>query len=91
MRKSVDVVVELVTRLSESGKEISQESPLIGDGGCLDSMALVELCLALEDHARELGFDFDWSSEKAMSRSQSMFRSSLALANEFDHQHRNST
>ena len=36
-------------------------------------MKLVELCLALEDKAVDLGFEFDWTSEAAMSRSRSLF------------------
>jgi acyl carrier protein len=62
---------------------ISEDTALIGDGSALDSMKLVELCLALEDMASELGFAFDWTSETAMSRSRSMFRTAGALANEF--------
>jgi hypothetical protein len=46
-------------------------------------LTLVELCLSLEDIAAELGFDFDWTSESAMSKSRSMFRTAGALANEF--------
>jgi hypothetical protein len=46
-------------------------------------MKLVELCLALEDIAGEIGFAFDWTSETAMSRSRSMFRSAGSLATEF--------
>ncbi len=62
------------------------DSPLIGEGGLLDSMKLVELCLLLEDLGAELGFDFDWTSDTAMSRSRSMFRTPAALAAEFEAQ-----
>ena len=62
---------------------VVDDTALIGDGSVLDSMKLVELCLALEDIATELGFDFDWTSETAMSRSRSMFRTAGALASEF--------
>ena len=62
---------------------ISEDTALIGDGSVLDSMKLVELCLALEDMAGEQGFDFDWTSETAMSRSRSMFRTAGSLASEF--------
>jgi hypothetical protein len=47
---------------------------LIGKEASLDSMKLVELCLALEDKAGDLDFEFDWTSEAAMSRSRSLFR-----------------
>lgn len=65
---------------------ITNDTPLIGDGRVLDSMGLVELCLRLEDKARDLGFEFDWTSEEAMSRSRGMFRSVGALQDEFSRQ-----
>jgi hypothetical protein len=46
-------------------------------------MKLVELCLALEDMAVEIGFEFDWTSDAAMSRSRSMFRTAGSLVAEF--------
>lgn len=55
--------------------------PLIGYGCVLDSVRLVELCL--EDLAGEHGFEFDRTSEAAMSRSRSIFRNAGALADEF--------
>ncbi len=63
--------------------ELSDETPLIGDGKALDSMNLVELCLVLEDLAFDLGFEFDWTSDSAMSKSMSMFRTAGSLADEF--------
>ncbi len=58
------------------------KSPLIGESH-LDSMNIVSLCLRLEDIAEDQGFEFDWTSEKAMSQSKSMFRSVESLAEEF--------
>jgi hypothetical protein len=58
-------------------------TPLIGDASVLSSMKLVELCLALEDLAEEMGFEFDWTSESAMSSSRSMFRTAGSLSEEF--------
>jgi hypothetical protein len=46
-------------------------------------MKLVELCLELEDKAGDLDFEFDWTSEAAMSRSRSLFRTVASLAEEF--------
>jgi hypothetical protein len=40
----------------------------------------------LEDLAEDRGFEFDWTSETAMSKSHSMFRSVSALAEEFCNQ-----
>lgn len=63
--------------------EISDATPLLGDGSVLDSMKLVTLCIALEDIAADYDFDFDWTSEAAMSRSRSMFRTAGSLVEEF--------
>lgn len=62
---------------------VTDDMPLIGSQSMLDSMKLVELCLALEDMATETGFEFDWTSDTAMSRSRSMFRTAGSLASEF--------
>ena len=59
---------------------------LIVGESLLDSMKLVEVCLVLEDLADEHGFEFDWTSKTAMSKSQSMFRNVTALAGEFANQ-----
>lgn len=62
---------------------VADDMPLIGGESVLDSMKLVELCLALEDKAADMGFEFDWTSDAAMSRSRSMFRTAGSLAAEF--------
>jgi acyl carrier protein len=63
--------------------QINDDTPLLGDGSVLDSMKVVTLCIALEDFAADLDFDFDWTSDAAMSRSRSMFRTAGALVAEF--------
>jgi acyl carrier protein len=77
------VFAAITALLEDKSIAITDDSQLIGGSGLLDSMKLVELCLALEDQASELGFEFDWTSEAAMSRSRSMFRTAGALAAEF--------
>ena len=67
---------------------IDEETSLIGDDHVLDSLGLVELCLRLEDAAAEEGFDFDWTSDAAMSRNRSMFLTVATLASEYDRQRR---
>jgi len=62
---------------------VNSHTALIGDGSVLDSMKLVELCLLLEDKAAQCGFEFDWTSDIAMSKSRGMFRTAGALAAEF--------
>lgn len=62
---------------------VTDDTPLLGGDSALDSMKLVELCLALEDKAASMGFEFDWTSDAAMSRSRSMFRTAGSLTTEF--------
>lgn len=73
----------MAATLEDSSITVSEDTPLIGDDSALNSMKLLEVCLSLEDIAAELGFEFDWTSEAAMSKSRSMFRTAGALANEF--------
>lgn len=67
-----------------SGLELSQvndETRLIGSNAVVESQGLVELLLAMEDFAEdELATSFDWSSDSAMSRSRSLFRTVGTLA-----------
>ena len=72
--------------LDDKSQIVNNDTPLIGGESLLDSMKLVELCLELEDKATELGFEFDWTSDTAMSRSRSMFRTAGSLAAEFINQ-----
>jgi acyl carrier protein len=69
--------------LEDKSLTVTDDMALIGDDSVLDSMKLVELCLALEDKAADMGFEFDWTSDAAMSRSRSMFRTAGTLATEF--------
>tara|TARA_B100001057_G_scaffold435749_1_gene466300 strand:+ start:257 stop:541 length:285 start_codon:yes stop_codon:yes gene_type:complete len=62
--------------------KITDDTPII-HSEYIDSMKLVEICIALEDKAIELDFEFDWTSGTAMSRSQSIFKSAGSIADEF--------
>lgn len=79
----VKVFAEISELVQNEAVSISDETPLLGDGSVLDSMKLVTLCIALEDLAADLDFDFDWTSDAAMSRSRSMFRTAGSLVEEF--------
>lgn len=81
-----EVFSTITQLLDDKSLTVSDDTPLIGSTSLLDSMKLVELCVALEDKATELGFQFDWTSDSAMSRSRSMFRTAGTLANEFINQ-----
>lgn len=78
-----EVFSQIAQLLDNKSLTVTDEMPLIGDESVLDSMKLVELCLALEDKAEEIGFEFDWTSDAALSRSRSMFRTAGSLATEF--------
>ena len=84
--EATKVVCDAIKSIVGDQMPISDETPLIGEASSLDSMKLVELCLALEDMAEEHGFEFDWTSDSAMSRTQSMFRTVKNLAVEFSEQ-----
>ena len=78
-----EIVIRSINDALEGKAEISEDMQLIGGEALLDSMKLVEVCLALEDLADEHGFEFDWTSDAAMSKSRGMFRSVSALSEEF--------
>jgi len=84
-------MIEIITKhvcelLTDKNHSVTAETVLIGDHKVLDSLGLVELCLRLEDEANNLGVDFDWTSDTAMSGNRSMFRSIASLAAEFESQ-----
>jgi acyl carrier protein len=78
-----EVFSQIAQLLESKSLTVTDDMSLLGGEGVLDSMKLVELCLALEDKAAEIGFEFDWTSDAAMSRSRSMFRTAGSLAAEF--------
>ena len=80
-----DLFTIIKKSISIKSIDIKKETPLIG-GELIDSMKLVELCLALEEKAAVLGFEFDWTSSAAMSKSRGMFRTVGSLIKEFINQ-----
>ena len=83
----MDIFNIISSILSENMSQVvTEDTPLIGSESLLDSMKLVEVCLALEDRATDIGFDFDWTSDVAMSKSRSMFRTAGSIATEFINQ-----
>lgn len=83
MEQIVDMIAEIVADLLGEGIAVTGDTQLIGGDAQLNSMQLVEVCLALEDKAELFGFEFDWTSDSTLSRSRSMFRSVSTLAEEF--------
>ena len=90
IQTATDLIIDSVKEVLEIDGlevEVSADMHLIGSESALDSMDLVELCLALEEKASDCGFEFDWTSETAMSRSRSMFRSVKSLSEEYIRQY----
>ena len=83
IEQAKEIVISAINGVLEGKVEITGDMKIIGGESLLDSMRLVEVCLALEDLADEHGFEFDWTSEAAMSKSRSMFRNVITLAEEF--------
>jgi acyl carrier protein len=80
------VIRELRSLLKDKSIHIDGSTNLIGSDGILDSLGLVELCLRIEDAALVEGFEFDWASERAMSRNTSIFRTVGSLSEELGRQ-----
>ena len=82
-----DIVIrELRPLLKDQSILVNDSTNLIGSDGVIDSLGLVELCLRLEDAALAEGFEFDWTSERAMSRNTSIFRTVGSLSEELGRQ-----
>ena len=78
-----ETVISVITGTLENKTKVTNDMQLIGGDSLLDSMKLVEVCIKLEDLADKHGFEFDWTSEAAMSKSKSIFRTAGCLASEF--------
>ena len=83
LNEANDIVIKTVAKILSNKVKVTKEMQLIGGNSLLDSMKLVEVCVALEDIADDYGFEFDWTSATTMSKSKSMFRNVNALAKEF--------
>lgn len=77
------VSASIIKVINNKKIKISDDMRLIGSESPLDSMKLVEICLSLEDKAEELGFEFIWTSNSTMSKSNSIFKSLISLSEEF--------
>lgn len=78
-----EILEKIYEALDDKTIDLSSEMKLIGGGLAFDSLRLVSLCVELEDYAEYIGFEFNWTSEMAMSKSKSMFRSVGSLVDEF--------
>ena len=84
---TIEEVLDIIkTSIEDEDIEINANTNLVGGNSMLDSMGLVQTCIALEDKSQEHGFNFDWTSEKAMSTMSSVFRTPSSLAQEYNRQ-----
>jgi len=79
-------LIDLVKRVIDEDVDIDPQSALIGGDSLIDSMALVQICLGLEEMSQSEGFLFDWTSEKAMSSLNSIFKTPETLVKEYNRQ-----
>ena len=87
-QKAIEIVLTKIKEvLAEDNQTVDfdENSSIIGTNSILNSLSLVTLCTKLEDEALDLeeSFEFDWTSEKAMSNMHSIFRTPKTLAQEF--------
>jgi len=61
--------------------EINEKTPIFGLNGCLDSLGLVSLVVAIEDKLSEKNINITIVSEKAFSKKISPFLTVRTLAN----------
>ena len=79
-------LIHVIKDLLEDDIDINPQSSLIGGNSSIDSMGLVQICLALEERSQSEGFSFDWTSEKAMSSLNSIFKTAETLTEEYNRQ-----
>ncbi len=72
---------ELASLTFVDKSSVTPDTVLVGQNRVLDSADLVILLLAVEDFAKEkLGFEWDWTSDSAMSEARSVLRNVGSLA-----------
>lgn len=81
---SIEDLIKLIDEVVDENFELEESTPLIGGNSSIDSMNLVQICIALEDKSEKDGFMFDWQSEKAMSIMNSIFKNPKTLVNEYN-------
>ena len=83
---TTEEILDIIKASIDDDIEINANSNLVGGNSMLDSMGLVQTCIALEDKSQEHGFNFDWTSEKAMSTMSSVFKTPSSLVQEYNRQ-----
>ena len=84
---NAESLISLIQEILEEELILQKDSPLIGGDSIIDSMGLIQICLALEERSLQDNFEFDWTSEKAMSSLNSIFKTPGTLAEEYNRQY----
>jgi acyl carrier protein len=72
---------EVAALTGQPPETVLPNTVLVGAGRVVDSADLVMLLIAAEEYAREeLGAEFDWTSDSAMSEARSVLRSIATLS-----------
>ncbi len=85
----VTELIKIIESSVDENIQLNPSSPLIGKNSRIDSMNLVQICISLEEKSQDDGFNFDWTSEKAMSSLNSIFKTPTTLTNEYNLQMQN--
>ncbi|MBF0623197.1 MAG: acyl carrier protein [Magnetococcales bacterium] len=83
LEKCLQEVLRLARRLlpADAPVPLTPDTPLVGRNSPFKSRQLVELLVGLEEFCDEqLGFEFDWTSDSALSEQRSVYRSVGSLA-----------
>ena len=84
--KEVVQILKEICDMNSNSENINANTLILNGDNNIDSMVIVQLCIALEDKSNSFGFDFDWMSEKAMSSMNSIFRTPESISKEFNRQ-----
>ena len=79
-------LIEIINSLIDESEKLSLDDNSILLGDVIDSLLIIQICVALEEKSAVDGFNFDWTSEKAMSSINSVFRTPLTLTEEYNRQ-----
>jgi acyl carrier protein len=83
LEQSKAAIIRVIADVSEGHIQASADTKLSGPGSSVDSLRILEVCIALESLAEEHGFTFDWTSDQAMARSATVFQTVTSLAQDF--------
>lgn len=79
LRDLIHLVITDYFELHEIEEKVSDETVLFGSNSRIDSLAFVNIIVDIENRLKEKNYDISLTSEKAMSRKNSPFKSVLTL------------